>query len=156
MIDKQLLKQTVEDAIAGTDVFLVDIAISAANEIAVEIDSAQGIDIDTCAAITRKIEQTFDRDIEDYELEVGSAGLTSPFKVKAQYIKNIGNKVEALTDDGRKLRGVLKAVNDNGTFVLTTQAKVKSPGEKRPHIEETDITLAPEQCKYVKYDIDFK
>ncbi|MDE5553964.1 MAG: ribosome assembly cofactor RimP, partial [Muribaculaceae bacterium] len=107
MIDKQLLAKTVEDAIAGTNLFVVDIAVKPGNNIIVEVDSAEGVDIDTCVDITRKIESVFDRDVEDYELEVGSAGLTSPFKVKGQYEKNIGNEVEIVTRDGRKLSGRL-------------------------------------------------
>ncbi|MDE5857439.1 MAG: ribosome assembly cofactor RimP, partial [Muribaculaceae bacterium] len=90
MIDKDKLRLTVEKAIEGTDIFLVDLKVSPDNNIVVEIDSKNGLDIDTCADLTRKIEAEFDRDAEDYELEVGSAGLTSPFKVKAQYEKNIG------------------------------------------------------------------
>lgn len=156
MIDKALLTKTVEEALAGTDMFLVDVKVTPTNEITVEVDSPSGIDIDTCAAITRKIEAAFDRDVEDYELEVGSAGLTAPFKVRGQYLKNIGNTVELLTADGRKLRGTLTEVAEDGTFTVATQVKVKNPGEKRPHIEEVKETFTPDGCKYVKYDIDFK
>ncbi len=92
MIDKDLLTGTVNDAIAGTDLFVVDIRISPDNVITVEVDSPTAVDIDECAAITRKIEEKFDRDTEDYELEVGSAGITSDFKIRAQYTKNIGNE----------------------------------------------------------------
>ena len=63
MIDKELLTRTVADAIAGTDLFVVDIKVTPANEITVEIDSATGVDIDACAAITRRIEDVFDRDV---------------------------------------------------------------------------------------------
>ena len=73
---------------AGTDLFVVDIRISPDNVITVEVDSPTAVDIDECAAITRKIEEKFDRDTEDYELEVGSAGITSDFKIRAQYTKN--------------------------------------------------------------------
>ena len=158
MIDRQLLQKTVEDAIAGTDIVIVDVRVSKANEIVVELDSPEGLDIDTCAAITRKIESVFDRDAEDYELEVGSAGLTAPFTVRGQYLKNIGNEVEVLTKDGRKLTGVLKEVTDDGTFTftVTTTVKVKNEGEKRPHLEEVDETFTPDACKYVKYHIKFK
>ena len=102
MIDKELLKASVEKAIEGTDLFIVDIKVSPQNEIVVELDSPGSIDIDTCAAVTRAIEKEFDRDVEDYELEVGSAGLTSPFKVKEQYEKNLGNDIEVLTRDGAR------------------------------------------------------
>ncbi len=90
MIDKQLLTQTIEEAIAGTSLFLVDVKVTPDNNITVEVDSREGVDIDECVNLTRAIEARFDRDVEDYELEVGSAGLTSPFKVKAQYEKNTG------------------------------------------------------------------
>ena len=113
MIGKELLKQTVEKSIEGTGIFIVDIRVSPENNIVVELDSADGLDIDTCAEVTRHIEKVFDRDVEDYDLEVGSAGLTAPFKVRGQYVKNIGNDIEILTRDGRKLQGVLTAVGDD-------------------------------------------
>lgn len=156
MIDKQLLTRTVEEAIANTDAFLVEVRVSPSNEIVVEIDSPTGVDIDACAAITRKIESVFDRDIEDYELEVGSAGLTAPFKVRGQYLKNIGNEVEVLTRDGRKVKGVLKEVADNGDFTLAVPTKVKAEGAKRPTVVDVDSVFSPDDCKYVKYVINFK
>ncbi len=155
MIDKQLLTQTIEQAIEGTSIFIVDIKINPGNAIVVEIDSTDNIDLDTCASITRKIEAVFDRDTEDYELEVGSAGLTSPFKVKGQYLKNIGNEVEALTCDGRKMQGVLTAV-DNETFTIEVAKKVKEPEAKRPTIVMEPVTLRIDSTKSVKYLINFK
>ena len=156
MIDKQLLTQTVEDAIASTDAFIVDIKVTPDNFITVEIDSNTGIDIDTCADITRKIESVFDRDKEDYELEVGSAGLTSPFKVKGQYLKNIGNEVEVLTRDGRKLHGTLTEVGDDDTFTIAIPTKIKEPGMKRPTIIDKPETFNVADVKEVKYLIKFK
>ena len=155
MIDKQQLTQTVEQAIEGTSIFIVDIKINPGNAIVVEIDSPESIDIDTCAKITRQIEATFDRDVEDYELEVGSAGLTAPFKVKGQYLKNIGNEVEVLTSDGRKLQGVLSAVGDND-FTIEVAKKVKEPGAKRPTLVMEPTTIEMSNTKSVKYLINFK
>lgn len=155
MIDKKMLTDVVEDAIKDTSLFLVDIQINPGNSIVVEIDSAEGVDIDSCAEITRKIEQAFDRDTEDYELEVGSAGLTSPFKVRGQYEKNIGNEVEVLTTDGRKLKGTLTEV-DNETFTIEVTRKVKEPGAKRPVEIAEPITFNYSDTKYVKYLIQFK
>ena len=155
MIDKQQLTQTVEQAIEGTSIFIVDIKINPGNAIVVEIDSPESIDIDTCAKITRQIEATFDRDVEDYELEVGSAGLTAPFKVKGQYLKNIGNEVEVLTSDGRKLQGVLTTVSDND-FTIEIAKKVKEPGAKRPTLVMEPTTIEMSNAKSVKYLINFK
>ena len=78
MLDKELLRSTVEEAIAGTDIFLVNITVSADNIVDVTIDSPEGIDIDHCTALSRRITEVFDRDVEDYELTVGSAGITAP------------------------------------------------------------------------------
>ncbi len=155
MIDKQLLIETVEQAIDGTSIFIVDVKINPGNAIVVEIDSPDNIDLDTCASITRKIEAVFDRDAEDYELEVGSAGLTSPFKVKGQYLKNIGNEVEVLTCDGRKMQGVLTEVGDDD-FTIEVAKKVKEPGAKRPTIVMEPTTLKIDNTKSVKYLINFK
>ena len=157
MIDKQILRQEIEKDLEGTDLFLVDLSVSSDNRIVVEIDSRRGVDIDDCTRLTRQIEDAFDRDVEDYELEVGSAGLTAPFKVRGQYEKNIGNDIEVLTRDGRKLTGVLTSVNPEGTaFTLTIKEKVKEPGKKRPVIAERPLEIAVADTKTVRYALVFK
>lgn len=154
MIDKALLTQTVEEAIADTPMFIVDITVSPNNSIVVELDSEEAMDVETCANITRKIEEKFDRDVEDYELEVGSAGLTSPFKVKRQWTKNIGNEIEVLTRDGRKLTGTLVAA-DEDNFTIEYPVKVKEEGKKKPvikaHKEVIDYTNSKKACYLIKF-----
>lgn len=154
MIDKQLLTQTVEDAIKDTSIFIVDITISKDNSIVVELDSDDNMDIDMCTSISRKIESVFNRDDEDYELEVGSAGLTSPFKVKRQWQKNIGNEIEVLTKDGRKLTGILVGVNDEN-FIIQYPVKMKEEGKKKPVIVSHDEPIAYDNCKKACYLIKF-
>lgn len=157
MIDKAKLTEFIEGQIAGSDTFLVDVKVTPDNNITVEIDNAAGVDIDTCAALTRQIEGAFSRDEEDYQLEVGSAGLTSPFKVTAQYVKNIGNPVDVLTRDGRKLHGTLTSVSDDGTeFTIEIEQKVKEPGKKRPVLTMVPLTLSRDAVKQVTYRIEFK
>ena len=97
----------------------------------------------------------FDREVEDYELEVGSAGLTSPFKVRGQYEKNIGNEVEVLSRDGRKLHGVLTEVGET-TFTIEIEKKVKPEGAKRPVVVTEPIEFGYDAVKSVKYLINFK
>lgn len=157
MIDKQILQTEIEKNIEGTGLFLVDLSVSPDNRIVVEIDSTRGVDIEDCTRLSRQIEQAFDRDVEDYELEVGSAGLTAPFKVRGQYEKNIGNDIDVLTRDGRKLSGVLDGINPEGTvFTFTVKEKVKEPGKKRPVIAERRIEMAVADTKSVRYAINFK
>lgn len=155
MIDKEALAEVVK-ANLGEDLFLVSVEVSSDNRIVVEIDSYEGsVNIDDCVAINRAVEAAFDRDKEDYELEVGSAGLTSPFKVTAQYVKNIGNEVEVLTADGRKLKGVLKAADD-AAFTISVTKKMKPEGAKRPVMVEEDVTFDYNEIKHTKYLIQFK
>lgn len=155
MIDKKQIAEIVGKEIAGSDIFLVDVSVTPDNRVTVELDSREGLDIDTCAKITRAIEAQVDREIEDYELEVGSAGLTAPFKVVAQYEKNIGNDIEVLTRDGRKLTGRLAAVNAP-EFTLEVTRKVKEPGAKRPTLVTEPLQLSMDNVKKACYLIDIK
>ena len=155
MIDKAKLIDVINASIEGSELFLVDVTVSRDNNIVVEIDSMDSVSIDDCANLTRAIESNFDREVEDYELEVGSAGLTSPFKVKQQYDKYMGEEVEVLTKDGKKLKGTLKEAGDE-TFTLGISKKVKPEGAKRPVEVIEDETFNYSEIKYTKYLIQFK
>jgi len=155
MIQKSEIIEVVREALAESESYLVDVIVRAGNSIIVEIDNDEGVDIQECIELTRFIESKFDREVEDYELEVGSAGVTQPFKILRQYIKNIGNEVEVLTKTGRKLTGFLKSANDEA-FVVATTEKVKAEGEKRKKEVEVDQTFSYDEVKYCKYQIRFK
>lgn len=149
MIDKDIVNQLVTDFLKGEDCFLVDVTVQPGNFIVVEIDSEKGVDIDTCCAISRHVEANLDREIEDYELEVGSTGLTAPFKVLRQYQKNVGNEVEVLAG-GKKMVGVLLQANEEN-FTIQVAKKVKE--QKQPVLEE--VVLAYSEVKYTKYNFKF-
>lgn len=105
MIDKQKVIELTQEWLSDKEYFLVDVAISKSDKITVEIDHAEGVWIEDCADLSRHIESGLSRDTEDYELEVGSAGLGQPFKVFQQYLIHIGKEVETLSKAGKKLRG---------------------------------------------------
>ena len=105
--------------------------------------------------MSKYIESHLSRDEEDYELEVGSAGLGQPFKVPQQYINFIGKQVEVLDADGMKVKGLLKEVNGN-EFVVTVREKVRVDGKKRPVLQDVDHVYKMEEVKYTKYLISFK
>ena len=155
MIDKNIVKSFVEDWLAEKEYFLVDVEISTDNKIVVEIDHADGGWIEDCVELSRYIEDRLDRDKEDYELEVGSAGLGQPFKVHQQYEIHVGKEVEVLAADGKKYKGVLKSV-EGRQFVVTVQEKVHQEGKKRPVVQPVDHTFSMDEVKYTKYIISFK
>lgn len=155
MIDKNIVKTLVEEWLADQDYFLVDIEVSNDNRIVVEIDHADGVWIEDCVTLSRFIEERLNRDEEDYELEVGSAGLGQPFKVPQQYVNHIGKEVEVLTKDGKKKHGILTAVNGT-SFTITVQEKQKQEGKKRPVMVDVEQTFEMDDVKYCKYLISFK
>lgn len=155
MIDKKAVKEIVEKWLEDKEYFLVDVEISSSNCIVVEIDHADGVWIEDCAALSRYIEENLSRDAEDYELEVGSAGLGQPFKVPQQYQNFVGKEVEVLDADGTKKSGVLKSVEGND-FVVAVNEKMMVEGKKRPIKMDVDHTFQMDKVKYCKYLISFK
>lgn len=155
MISKDTVRSIVEEWLDGKEYFLVDIEISPDDRIVVEIDHADGVWIEDCVALSRYIEDHLSRDEEDYELEVGSAGLGQPFKVPQQYHCFVGKDVEVIDADGKKYKGVLKSV-DGGAFTVTVEEKQKVEGKKRPQLVSVDRTFQMDTVKYTKYLINFK
>ena len=155
MIDKNIVKTIVEEWLKDKEYFLVGVEISSDNKIVVEIDHADGVWIEDCVELSRFIEDRLNRDEEDFELEVGSAGLGQPFKVEQQYHNFVGKEVEVLTADGVKLKGILKNV-DGRRFTVTVCEKVKVEGKKRLVLEDVDYDFSMDEVKYTKYLISFK
>ena len=155
MIDRNIVSGIVNEWLEDKEYFLVDVSVSPDDKIVVEIDHAEGVWIDDCVELSRFIESKLDREEEDYELEVGSAGIGQPFKVLQQYLIHIGKEVEVLTREGKKLEGVLKEANEEN-FTLTIQKKVKPEGSKRKIEVEEDLQFAYNEVKYTKYLIRFK
>ena len=155
MIDKNVVKHLVEEWLQDKEYFLVDVQVSSDDRIVVEIDHADGVWVDDCADLSRFIEDHLSREEEDYELEVGSTGLGQPFKVPQQYVNNIGNEVEVLTAEGKKVKGVLKAV-EGTRFTVSVEEKVKVEGKKRPVKMDVDYDYDMNEVKYTKYIISFK
>lgn len=155
MIENKFIQDIANEYLQGTDMFLVDAVVRPGNVIVVEVDSDQGVSIEDCIALSKSIESRLDRDVEDFELEVGSAGITSPFKILRQYKKNLGNEVEVLTKGGQKLSGVLKSCDEVG-FTVTVTKMIKPEGAKKKVAVEEDHSFGYDDVKYTKYLIRFK
>lgn len=155
MIDNNVVRTIVEEWLQKGDYFLVDVNITPDNRIVIEIDHADGVWIEDCAELSRLLQERLGSELDEYELEVGSAGIGQPFKVARQYENHIGKEVEVLTADGRKTQGLLKSV-DGSSFVVTVKEKQKVEGKKRPVIADVDHTFDMNNVKYTKYLLSFK
>ena len=148
MIDTERIRAIVEEEFQGTDLFLVGIKQNTANEIEITVDSDTSVDIDACATLTRKINDAFDREEEDFSLTVMSAGI-------GQYRKMIGKEVEVVLKDGSKLIATLKSFSDD-TLTLTYTEKVAVEGKKRKVATEIERSLALSDIKTTKEYLNFK
>jgi ribosome maturation factor RimP len=134
MILKEQILKLIDEKLSKDGFFLVEVNVAPGNKIEVIIDSEKGVSIGYCVEISRLIEHSLDRDIEDFELGVSSPGIGEPFKVLKQYFKCIGRPVEVLTVDGRSQTGILNEVKDRG-FVVKEEKKVKPEGKKKKELQ---------------------
>ncbi len=109
--------------------FLVEIRIKPTNNIKVFIDGDQGVSIEKCVSVNRKMyklieEQELYTD-GNFALEVSSPGLDEPLKMIRQYRKNINRQVEVTLVDGAKTEGILKEVGEDQIVVEETKGKNK-------------------------------
>lgn len=156
MITKETIKTLVEEWLQKGDYFLVDIQMDGADDrIVIEIDCADGVWIEDCAELSRFLQERIGEELGDYELEVGSAGLGQPFKVEQQYVNHVGDQVEVVTADGKKVTGVLKSV-DGRSFVVSTQEKQVPEGKKRPVKVDVDREYSMDDVKSTRYLLAFK
>ena len=148
MISESYIRQLVEEKLEGTDMFIVELSVSSNNKIVVEIDGMSGVAIVDCVEVSRQIESNLDRDQEDFELQVSSAGIDKPLRDKRQFEKNIGREVKIVLQDSAELKGELLEVGDS--------LKLKLSASKKKKLPEREEIIAWENIRETKILISFK
>ena len=141
-------RKLVEEKLEGTDMFIVELSVSSNSKIVVEIDGMSGVAIADCVEVSRQIESNLDRDQEDFELQVSSAGIDKPLRDKRQFEKNIGREVKIVLQDSAELKGELLEVGDS--------LKLKLPASKKKKLPEREEIIAWENIRETKILISFK
>jgi ribosome maturation factor RimP len=154
MIDKEIVKQLVEEKL-DDKMFLVEITVNERNVINVFVDSYDGLSIDQCVNISRHVEHSFDREEEDFELQVSSPGLSEKFKVKEQFYKYAGRAVEVITGADLKLEGIIISAKDDG-IILETSSREAVEGHKKKQLVVKQHDLKYDEIKSAKAVISFK
>jgi ribosome maturation factor RimP len=152
-LEKEVFEKVVNLKLAETSLFLVDIEITKRNEVNIFIDGDEGVNLKDCISLTRHIEEEIDREIEDYELTVSSAGVGNPLKLARQYKKNIGRKLSILTVDDKQIEAELKAADDEEIQVYY---KVKEKVDNKNKVVEYNEKYQYNQIKEAKVVISFK
>ncbi len=118
MIKKKYIAKLANDCLLDSDRFVVGINISTDNNVKVFIDGDNGVTIKNCVEVSRYIEGSLDREDEDFELSVSSAGVDFPFVILRQYTNSLDNSVSVIKNDGEKIRGILKSADDDMIEIL--------------------------------------
>jgi len=155
MINKTEIEQIVNDHLEDESQFLAEVTVSTSNKINVFIDGFDGVSIDDCVRISRAIEGSYDREVEDYELEVSSSGLDHTFKVAQQYEKNLGEDVKVVSLDGLVHKGKLIETSEDG-FKIEFQKKVKIEGKKKKQLITEQLDFQFSEIKSTQVEISFK
>ena len=156
MINKQFVQNIIEEEINSLNIFLIDLQISSSNTIKVLLDSEAGVKISDCVKISKSIEHQLDREKEDFEIEVSSYGLFSPFKIPLHYNKNIGKDVEVYLNEGKNFKGTLVKVETTENietidFVEISQKKKKKVEGKKKKVEIVEIVVVKiDEIKKIK------
>ncbi len=154
MITQEQVVQIINEKIAGTEVFLVDVIMNPGNNIHVHLDTLSGIKIDECVDVSRHIVSKMDKELEDYNLEVSSPGLDASFKVKQQYEKNLNKQVEIIKKDGSKIKAKLLTYSDD-KIEVEQMVKPKPPIKSKTPVAEL-VTVVLDDIKTIKSVISFK
>jgi len=151
MISKEDIKNVATIKIKEQGGFFVDVKVNAANVITVFFDRMEGVQVEHCLLISKHIEEYFDREVEDYELTVCSAGLDNPFMVDDQYQKYIGKEVGVLLTNGKRKTGIILSYDES----LVIEVAKKKKGNRKDYTLE-ELSIPKEEIKETKLKINFK
>ncbi len=154
MIDVKKVREWAEERCAEKDLFLVDLTISSSNQITVLVDSMGRVDITDCMSVSRAIESQLDREVEDFELTVSSAGIGNALKVWKQYEKNQGREVKIRTTEGKEIQGIMQKA-ENGEVTVVSQKREKIEGKKKKQTVEYTDTLKIEEIAETRVVLQF-
>ena len=153
-MDQNKVKDLVDEALSlNESLYLIDISISENNKIQIVIDGDNGVPLSECIRVSRSVDGNFDREEEDFSLEVSTPDIAHPLKVKRQYIKNINRLLKVKTTED-EFEGTLVEA-DEDKIVLNWKAREPKPiGKGKVTVQKTAI-LAYKDIKEAKVKIVF-
>ncbi|WBA41620.1 ribosome maturation factor RimP [Hymenobacter canadensis] len=132
--DQHRIDEMLQDSLTGFDLFVVDLSVSDAirPKITVTLDSEQGLGINECATVSRRLAHRIDEAYgEDatYSLEVTSPGADQPLTDPRQYTRHVGRTFSLKLADGTEKTGTLEAIEAEGlqvAEVIKEKSKTKT------------------------------
>ena len=153
-MNQAALKDIIDEALAlNESLYLIELSISVNNKVQVVIDGDNGVSLSETMRISRAINDNFDREVEDFSLEVGTPDIAHPLKVKRQYIKNLNRILKVKTEE-EELEGTLVTA-DEDKIVLQWKAREPKPVGKGKVTVDKTATLEYIEIKEAKVKILF-
>ena len=152
MITEQQVTELVNAAIEDTNLFVVSISVGGSNAINVVIDGDHGVGISDCKKVSRGIEGNFDREEEDFSLDVKSAGVGRPFVMPRQFRKYLNRPIELLMNDGKQMNGIMLSYNETE---IEVEPRI-NPGKGRKVKVLDPVVLNLKDIRETKSAITFK
>jgi ribosome maturation factor RimP len=146
------LKVYIEEAIADTNLFIVEIKGIAVKRAMVLLDGDEGVKIEDCARVSRHINQKMEEDgLEEalISLEVSSPGVDFPLKFERQYPQHVGRTLAIKLLDGKEIEGKLLSID---AAVIAVEEKIKEKGKK---VSLNNISLALSEIAEAKIKVTF-
>ncbi|MBO4574936.1 MAG: hypothetical protein J5708_06405 [Bacteroidales bacterium] len=153
MITKEQIVTLAEEALQGTDRYVVNVLINKENVIELFLDADSSVTIDDCVAVSNYINGKLDRDVEDYELSVSSAGIDEPLLKMRQYNKYIGK--DLIITDNEGVKKMYRLLSLNGLQLEVEEAEAKKYGKLTKTIYHEATTLEINKLKEVRPYIKF-
>jgi ribosome maturation factor RimP len=160
VIDARTVHHLANEFLEGGSGFIVDVKVASGNVIKIDLENDERTSIEDCVALSRHIESSFDREEEDFSLDVGSPGIDKPLKVLRQYLKLIGKQVSVNPIEGKKIEGELVNIEEEDGeikgLVLKTREKKRVEGRKAKQWEEEEHRFQASDIEWTKVIISFK
>jgi ribosome maturation factor RimP len=154
MINQAKVTELCETFLKDSENYLIDVKVSPSNRIMIHIGNDNHVSIQDCIALSRFIERSFDRDRDDFELEVSSPGIDQPFKVLRQYLKYVGKAVEVKLNDGTIVKGTLLEA-DAEKLSLQQEQKKRQKAAKKTAEDDQVLNLLMSDIKETKLKLIF-
>ena len=153
-MDQTAVKATVEEALGlNESLYLIELSISINNKVQVVVDGDNGVSLSETMRISRAINDNFDREVEDFSLEVGTPDIAHPLKVKRQYIKNLNRILKVKTEE-EELEGTLVTADEDKIVLQWKAREPKLVGKGKVTVDKT-ATLEYIEIKEAKVKILF-
>lgn len=153
-MDQKKVRDLVDEALAlNESLYLIDFVISENNKIQITVDGDNGVPLSECIRISRSVDNNFDREEEDFSLEVSTPDIAHPLKVNRQYIKNI-NRILKVKTSVEEFEGTLVEA-DEDKIVLNWKAREPKPIGKGKVTVSKAATIAYKDIIEAKVKIVF-